>query len=182
MCELVMDTSNISTVSCCVINRWLVRDTHITAEGIHLIPTLKDTISYVFNCQTQRCSGFSNAAIKMILVSKNWSDERQPEECRNRQVFLPSSTFYNSMTPSDLLSIARNCPSGENWVIPASTFVILNSVLDFGILFSTSHNLIRIKDSSIQLIEIMLLQQWPNWMKTKCSPSILNCPSPLLRF
>ena len=65
MCELVMETSHISTIWSCGINMWLVKGLHIMTRGAYLILTLKDAISCISNCQTQICSGFSNTAIKI---------------------------------------------------------------------------------------------------------------------
>ena len=48
------------------------------------------------------------------------------------------------MTSSDTLLIAKNCLLGENWIILTSISVISNSMLDFGVLFSTSYNLTQI--------------------------------------
>ena len=131
----------------------------ITAGGMRPIPTLKYAISCVSNCQTQMCSGFQNAAIKISLVGEKWSDLRWSGGYGNRRVFLPSSTFHNPMTSSDFLHIAINCPSGENWATLASISVTSNSVLDFGVPFSTSHNLTRIEDPSIRWIVIILSRQ-----------------------
>ena len=172
MCELVIKTSYISTIWSCGINMWLVKSLYIMTRGAYLISILKDAISCISNCQTQICSGSSNTAIKIWLVGKKWSDKRLLGECRNCWVFLLSSTFYNSMASSDFLPAVRNCLLEENWVIPTS--ITSNSVLDFGALFSTSHNLTRIKDLS-SLIEVILPYQQPYWMKTKFSPLILNC-------
>ena len=145
----------------------------------YLISTLKDAISCVSNHQTQICSNFSNMAIKMSLVGKKWSDKRSPGGYGNHWVFLLSFIFYNSMASSDSLSTAINYPSEENWVTLA--FITSNSILDFGIPFSTFHNLTRIKDPSL-LIEAILPCQQLYWMKTKYSLLILNCFSPLLIF
>ena len=123
----------------------------------------------------------------MSLVSEKQSNERWPAVWGNCWVFLQSSKFHNSMTSSDFLSTARNRLSGGNQVTPAS--ITFNSLLDFGVPFSTSHNLTRIWVesiqvgdllSSIQLIEAMLPCQQPWWMKTKPEPSISNCSSSLL--
>jgi len=150
-----------------------VRGARITAAGV---PPLKVAISCVSNRHTQMRLGSSNAAIKMSLVGEKQSDERSPGGCGNCRVFSPSSTFHNSIAPSNFLPTARNRPSGENWMRPAP--IASNSVLNFGVPFSTPHNLTRIEDPSSS-IEAMRSCQRPWQMKTKPEPLVSNCSSPL---